>query len=652
MKNSALIILLALGVFVFTPDVSGQIKINLKEKINREASKRVNKKADENVKKGFDKFESGLKGILGNEAADSSTANQPSQNNNQNVITNQAQGNKQAQQAAQSSPTLSWSKYDFVPGDKIIFEDNLLHEENGEFPSRWDLFQGTIENAEFGGEKVIMFRGGSPMIVPYLKNPNIDYLPEVFTIEFDLYMNNHNNFQVYFFDRKNQNVSSNYSSLGINYQGMELSPARSRIPENGSIDNQWAHISIAFTNGKMKAYINETRLINIPHLHFDPMGITLHAYHGSDINQFFIKNFRLAEGGVKYYDRFLQDGKIVSNGIRFDVGKASLRPESMGVLNEIYKMLSEHPDVAVSIEGHTDSDGDNDLNQKLSEDRAETVMKQLVSMGLSKDRLSFRGYGESKPVAPNDTPEGKASNRRVEFVKKSGAGSQNSSTSINAPTNGNHKAAANINAQEAQESDPLYSATIRADVEAAKKALADGADINRQSDNGYTALMWASTYSSRSPYDEMAKFLINAGADVNIRANDGTTALLDAAERSKEITLMLLEKGADITVRRDDGRGIFTSCIFGILMGATDLELAELMLSKGADVNEAATSGDVEGWAAIHYACSNGNKDLVSFLIKKGADVNAKTADGKTPISLVGSKHPEIVEMLKAAGAK
>ncbi len=205
----------------------------------------------------------------------------------------------------------------------------------------------------------------------------------------------------------------------------------------------------------------------------------------------------------------------------------------------------------------------------------------------------------------------------------------------------------------AQESDPLYSATIRADIEAAKKALAEGADINRQSDNGYTALMWASTYSSRSPYDDMAKFLINEGADVNIRANDGTTALLEAAESSKEISLMLLEKGADITARRDDGRGIFTSCIFGILMGdTTDLELAELMLSKGADVNEAAISGDVEGWAAIHYACSNGNKELIEFLLKKGADVKAKTADGKTPLSLVGSNQAEIIEILKSAGAK
>ena len=106
-----------------------------------------------------------------------------------------------------------------------------------------------------------------------------------------------------------------------------------------------------------------------------------------------------------------------SNGVRFDVGKASLRPESMGVLNKIYKLLSEHPEVNFSIEGHTDADGDFDFNQKLSEERAKTVMNQLISMGINAGRLTSKGFGESKPVNTNDTPEGKAANRRVEFVK-------------------------------------------------------------------------------------------------------------------------------------------------------------------------------------------------------------------------------------------
>lgn len=193
----------------------------------------------------------------------------------------------------------------------------------------------------------------------------------------------------------------------------------SKLNETLLPERRWVHIAIAYTKGKLKGYIDETRLVNIPRIDFDPKGITLYTYIFGTLNEghYYVKNLRIAEGGVKYYDRFLQDGKIVSNGIRFDVNKATLRPESMGVLNELYKLLDEHPEVNFSIEGHTDSDGDFDLNQKLSEDRAKTVMNQLVSMGINSIRLIYKGYGESKPINSNDTPEGKAANRRVEFVK-------------------------------------------------------------------------------------------------------------------------------------------------------------------------------------------------------------------------------------------
>ncbi|MBN1388384.1 MAG: ankyrin repeat domain-containing protein [Bacteroidales bacterium] len=211
----------------------------------------------------------------------------------------------------------------------------------------------------------------------------------------------------------------------------------------------------------------------------------------------------------------------------------------------------------------------------------------------------------------------------------------------------------NLSAQEDWGQDPLYSATIRADIEGVKEALASGADINRQTENGYSSLMWACTYSQKAEYAEVAKYLISAGADVNKAASDGTTALLEAAESSEEITKLLLEKGADINARRNDGRGIFTSVIFGLLMQNVDIEFAEFILSQGADVNETATSGDVEGWAAIHYAVSNGKEDLVKFLVNKGADVNAKTIEGLTPLSLAeANEYSGIIEVLKAAGAK
>jgi outer membrane protein OmpA-like peptidoglycan-associated protein len=177
------------------------------------------------------------------------------------------------------------------------------------------------------------------------------------------------------------------------------------------------HVAIAYTNGKFKAYMDETRLINLPRLDFDPKGLSFHSYHCRNDNLYYIKNIRIAEGGVKYYDRVMQDGKIIATGIRFDTGKATLKPESMGIINEMVEMMLKHPELNFSIEGHTDSDGDDASNLKLSEARARTVKNTMVQRGIDADRLSIKGLGESTPMDTNTTPEGKANNRRVEFVK-------------------------------------------------------------------------------------------------------------------------------------------------------------------------------------------------------------------------------------------
>lgn len=182
---------------------------------------------------------------------------------------------------------------------------------------------------------------------------------------------------------------------------------------------RWIHVSIAFTKGKLKVYMDETRVINIPHYEGNPTGLTLQAYW-ADLGEdkaFYFKNIRIAKGGVKYYDRVLSDGKIIVNGIRFDVNKATIKPESYGAINEILSLMNKQPDLNFSVEGHTDSDGDDQLNQKLSEARALAVMDYLIQNGISAKRLKSAGWGESKPIAENETAEGKANNRRVEFVK-------------------------------------------------------------------------------------------------------------------------------------------------------------------------------------------------------------------------------------------
>ncbi len=327
--------------------------------------------------------------------------------------------------AKHHQPKVVWAKYDFVPGQTVIFEDGpSADEENGEFPSRWDLYKGDAEIGEVDGQNVIMFLKGGTYIVPYLKNSKEDYLPDVFTIEFDVWFSKGhstaNRFWVYLGDKKNQgNRGGSNTSLVIMPHSLEFGNSNKDYPGTENTgwtvekEGSWKHISIAYTKGKYKAYFNDTRLINVPHLEVNPAGITVEA--GND--HMYLKNFRVAKGGVKYYDRVLSDGKIVENGIRFDVNKATLKPESMGPINKIYKLMAKYPDLKFSVEGHTDSDGDVAANQKLSESRAKAVMDKLITMGISPDRLKSKGWGESKPIDANTTPEGKANNRRVEFVK-------------------------------------------------------------------------------------------------------------------------------------------------------------------------------------------------------------------------------------------
>ncbi|MEN8194403.1 MAG: OmpA family protein [Bacteroidota bacterium] len=318
-----------------------------------------------------------------------------------------------------NEPELKWSKYDFVPGDQVIFEDDQLLEENGEFPSRWDLKAGNVEVAEYGEDMVIMMRDGHPSIVPFFQEPQKDYLPEIFTIEFDLYYPGSGTFETHLYDRKNQKSGSptGYTSIDIYHNEMRLGQFKSRLPDENVEKSRWMHIAIAYTKGKLKAYMDETRLLNIPRIDFDPKGLTLYTYHANNENLYYVKNIRIAKGGVKYYDRIMEDGKIIANGIRFDVNKATLKPESMGIINKIYKLLEKYPELKFSVEGHTDSDGEDASNQTLSEERAKTVMNKLVSMGISANRLSSKGFGETKPIDNNNTAEGKANNRRVEFVK-------------------------------------------------------------------------------------------------------------------------------------------------------------------------------------------------------------------------------------------
>lgn len=309
----------------------------------------------------------------------------------------------------------TYAKYDFVPGDKIIFEDDLMHEQSEEFPSKWDLVGGQCEIRKLNGENVIALLDGFAAITPLMSKPN--YTPDMFTLEFDVYAKDTEyNFISVKFHGKETETAVPELMVGLGENGTRFGSAVGTYPNEADLLSRWYHVAIAFNVRTVKAYINQHRVLNAPVTEGKPVGITLAttAYEG---NEKFLKNIRLAAGGADLYKRVMTDGKYVTRGIKFDVNKATIRPESMGTLNEVARVLREHADLKFSIEGHTDSDGDDAANLKLSQARAEAVKTQLLALGIEAARLTCKGLGETKPVDANTTPLGKANNRRVEFVK-------------------------------------------------------------------------------------------------------------------------------------------------------------------------------------------------------------------------------------------
>ena len=132
-----------------------------------------------------------------------------------------------------------------------------------------------------------------------------------------------------------------------------------------------------------------------------------------------------------------QDQIVIHEKIQFETNKASIKPESGSLLEEITNVIKQNPQIKrLSIEGHTDSTGADKHNQKLSEQRAEAVRDHLVQHGVEAERLSSRGWGESKPIGDNSTAIGREENRRVEFVIVEQTGSEGAIENPAAPAPG------------------------------------------------------------------------------------------------------------------------------------------------------------------------------------------------------------------------
>ena len=339
-------------------------------------------------------------------------------------------------------------KNDFVRGSVVMFEDDFANEQVGEFPSKWDLVRGNAEVASVNGAKCIEMDQRDSWIAPLVKGGIKNYLGDVFTIEYDMLYDDRpkdgcSNIEL---DIMHEDSPSDHELFTITYgfcndkqsyhcdYCLTSEPSFTNKDGNASSaesttnnDGRWHHYALSFNKRAIKFYIDGRRVINVPNAKPGAGWVTWFSSGGP--RPTYIKNVVIAKGAVELYERNATDmsavekaiaetGKFVTNNILFETGKATLKPESMAEIQKVADYMKKNPSARFEVQGHTDNQGSDAVNDPLSQQRAEAVVKALEGLGCDPFNMRAVGKGSHEPVADNKTDAGRAKNRRVEFIKK------------------------------------------------------------------------------------------------------------------------------------------------------------------------------------------------------------------------------------------
>jgi len=385
--------------------------------IQAQLLKKIKDKVDKTVDKTVDDATKGKKDEKGSEGTDGSSG---------------------TESKTEPATMKTYSKYDFVPGEVIIVYEDFMQDAVGDFPDKWNTNASgeivTIEGMQ--GHWLRINKQG--IFMPEF----IDSLPDNFTFEYDLICDNPG--QIW-------SLYSSVASLSDRGHPETWNTADSRFtmtiaPEAGgnassTIERRkdgtgeaststetkqfsakkLVHIAMWRQKERIRVYFNQEKAWDLPKAMSPNAKYNAIVWwlQGPGQNaSYFMSNLRLGVGPPDTRKKILEQKKWVTHGILFDVNSATIKPESYGTLKEMADVMKEYTDLKVKIVGHTDADGSDAANLDLSKKRAASVKESLAKeFGIDESRMETDGKGESEPIDKNDTPAGKANNRRVEFIK-------------------------------------------------------------------------------------------------------------------------------------------------------------------------------------------------------------------------------------------
>ena len=403
-----------------------KLKKKTEEKIKSEGEKRAQDKINKGVDNAYDELE-------GNNDEDQETEKKS------DGTEQESEGeNVNESETKETKTNIMSSKYDFIPGEKVIFFDDFSQDAIGDFPLLWNTNgSGEIVTTNLSTGNWMKFSGREAIWTDELLK-----LPENYTIEFDIIpirgeeggMAGYNFRLMQSINAKSFDYGAVPGEAGFCFhmeyfgrpgyrtyingnEGDGLGLSGSKNDDNlKQKEDQKYHIAIWIQKSRVRLYQNETKLFDLPKA-FPVTTVKMDRIRFED-GAALVSNVRIAVGNPDMRSKLITEGKLVTYGIYFDVNKDVVKSESFGTLKEIAKVLSDNPDVKVKIIGHTDSDGDDKSNADLSKRRAASVKSFLANnFNIDEARITTDGKGESEPVAPNDNATNKSLNRRVEFIK-------------------------------------------------------------------------------------------------------------------------------------------------------------------------------------------------------------------------------------------